>query len=236
MPALLHTAPRVSTWLTQQKPNRLEPASPQGALVFRAPSIAVRQWAPASTVTATATTTSSPVNTAIQKPSNEVVGGAVVGSLVGATLIILLLLCCCYTRRGGSGRGGSSTTSSSSASSQPHPRKPQSPPPSAPPELVPVGPPGPGPLPPPPAELDSTPVDELPQARISRVNGSLAKVRRQPLKVKRPTPPRRTQPHDAISDHESVSSADPHPPVLLFPYAGRSHAPKVCCYRHLLKR
>lgn len=235
MPALLHVALRVPKSLTRQSSGGLKAVFPEGASAIRGSPIAVRQWAPTPTIVAKEATSSSLVNTAIQKPSNEVIGGAVVGTFVGVTLIILFLLCCCYTERGGS---DTSTTSSSSSASEPQPGNTKPPPP---PAAVSVLPSGPGPPPPPPVLAQPTSggpppppppppaahiaVKEKPTQkyrdsappRLALVNGELAKVKKIPLKVKRPRPPRRPGPHGVPTDHISVASEDRRrPPRVSF--------------------
>ncbi|KAF2637819.1 hypothetical protein P280DRAFT_97222 [Massarina eburnea CBS 473.64] len=53
--------------------------------------------APTSTLAAPAATTTHPINTAVQKPSQEVVGGVIVGC-VTIFVLGLILCCCCYRR------------------------------------------------------------------------------------------------------------------------------------------
>jgi hypothetical protein len=119
MPVLLR-APNRQPWVTTQPRTEAILQSTYPARTFKTSPTFVRRWMPTSSFAAAAVTESSPVSPTIQKPSNEVVGGAFVGAFLGLLLILLLLKCCRDRGHDGSDKSSSSSNSASS-SPRPHP-------------------------------------------------------------------------------------------------------------------
>jgi hypothetical protein len=211
MPALPF-APKQQSWITNQTfhgpdlGSRRRPAP----ILDPFPSLVDRRAHTSPVVAAAAVEESGPVSPTLQRPSNEVIGGAFVGAFLGFLILLLLIKCC--RDRGRDDSEKDSTISSSTSSGRPSP-------PPVPPSVHPnpLNPNGRGPLPPPPIYAPPGPT----QASVNPSHGArrtktasrprkteayIAEVEGEPmLVVKRKPRPRRPRRH-GVDDLESFSS------------------------------
>jgi hypothetical protein len=216
---VLPLAPRRQPWVTTLSAIDTGLVSTRSALTFEASPTLNRRWMPTLSLVAAAVVESSPVSPTVQRPSNEVVGGAFVGAFLGFLLILLLIRCCRGRDRD---RDGSDKTSSSYSP----PSSPRAPPPAPPQPLIPVQPPiGPGPVQPLPVYAGpfQPPIEPIrrmrPQRAPSRVPTTqkfIAKVEGEPMLVLKRQPthkvqgasnPRRPGRHRPVEIESSTSAS-----------------------------
>lgn len=182
MPAL-PPAPQKESWIKSQTSHgpdlgsRRRPAS----ILDPLPSLVDRRAHTSPIVAAAAVEETGPVSPTLQRPSNEVIGGAFVGAFLGF-LILLLLIKCCRGRGPKDGEKNSTISSSTSTGRTP----------------------GNGPLPPPP--IYDPPGRRNTTARKQETEKFVAAIRGEPaLVVKRKPRPHRPGRH-GVEDLESFSS------------------------------
>jgi hypothetical protein len=213
---VLPLAPRTQPWVTTLSAINTGLVPTRTSLTFRASPTLNRR--PTLSLFAAAVAESSPVSPTVQRPSNEVVGGAFVGAFLGLLFILLLIRCC-------RGRNDDRDGSDKSSSTYSPPSSPRAPLPAPPQRLVPVRPPvGPGPVPPPPVYAGpfQPPVEPIrhmrPQRAPSRVNTNkkialvegepMLVLRRQPTqKVQGASSPRRPERHKPVPIESSTSTS-----------------------------
>ncbi|CAG5175452.1 uncharacterized protein ALTATR162_LOCUS10637 [Alternaria atra] len=140
---VLKLAPQRQSRMTAQPSVRSSQLSARFYRVLEGSTTVVRRWTP----TAAAVEETGPVSPTLQRPSNEVIGGAFVGAFLGLLILLLLIWCCCCR----SGRSRSSRSGSDkSSSTQSPPSSPRAPFPIPQQPLVETRPPpdtrGPGPV------------------------------------------------------------------------------------------
>jgi hypothetical protein len=205
---VLPLAPRRQSWVTTLSASNTGLIPTRTALTLEVSPTLTRRWTPTSSLVAAAVAESSPISPAVQKPSNEVVGGAFVGAFLGFLLVLLLIRCC----RGGRDRDGSDKSSSTYSP----PLSPRAPPTAPPQYIVPMQPPvGPGSVPPPPVHAGpfQPPIEPVQRPRPTRVprptrQKFIATVEGEPmLVVRRPSSIRRPGKHKPVPLEISTSSS-----------------------------
>jgi hypothetical protein len=208
---VLPLASRRQSWVTTLSATNTGLIPTRTALILRASPTLSRRWTPSSSLVAAVVAESSPVSPTVQKPSNEVVGGAFVGAFLGLLFILLVVRCCCGRDRKRDGSDKSSSTYSP-------PSSPRAPPPAPPQPTVSMQlPVGSGPVPPLPVYAGpfQPPIQPVQRPRPTRVPSRLptaqkfiAKVEGEPmLVVKRPPSTRRPGRHKPVPLETSTSSS-----------------------------